>query len=932
MRGGMYRILSGILLVATACLWCARSASAQVISAGFDFRSTSGFVTDASTNSPELGSTYPHTYTNAAGTSLVAGWNNGGVNCENGVVLANRNAGTDPRLAGLATPMNGNAGDGSHHNFQCRFRVDLPVTGNWAIRLAAGDFSFATNNYVQFADNGVVFATYAAVAPGANQFMDATGVVYSNANWLTMNSSLSHVFTSTLFEVIMGPNVFGPSGFSTIAHLFLSGGGAPNSGGQIISGPMLPQFTPSVAYPSEAGYPAPTAVASGANLQMAITAAGCGTILSLAHGGSWSTATFYSLPNTACACHTDPTKWVIIRSDAYVGGSTRGMRIDPSTEYANLAYIVSTDTNYAFSAADNGTSCYWFGPGLDVNENAGNYEGILQWGDVSSTNWAHDMVWDHSYAHGRPSTPLIHCIGLNGQYEAVVDSYISDCKQIGQDTQAISSRDGPGGVLIQNNFLEGAGENLLIGGGDSQVNTLESDWTFKNNHFFKPLSWRPGDPSYAGGSSGAVWVVKNIFEIKDVARALIVGNVMENNWGGGQNGVADVFDACNQGGTQTHGTIQDVTMYYNLLRHAAGVGNIAGCGGGPISYPDHRMQFHDNLAWDIDECLWATCGGSRSWIVSPQVGTPIDPYDIWWNHETVSSANQSAGLLFSGNAMVDFSYGIQFGNSIINNNEVSGALVGNGGSVGNNLVTNFTPGANYTNDCLIGDNSAFYTFSNFNGDKFPANEAAVYVAPGSDFHVAASSVCHLAASDGLDMGANIDAVNAATAGVVQTLGNLHTVTNVSPSTFTHLGSTSITITGTNFLNESGLGVIIGGAGPTSAISTDSCGFNNPGQYTITAFTDTSHFTYTGGCVVVMTTPVTVALNDTINKIVNSAKTTGTINRYSPGNACTSVVVVSPTSITCNTPAASGPVTTGPVSVFVSQWGIPVQSPVYGNYN
>lgn len=226
------------------------------------------------------------------------------------------------------------------------------------------------------------------------------------------------------------------------------------------------------------------------------------------------------------------------------------------------------------------------------------------------------------------------------------------------------------------------------------------------------------------------------------------------------------------------------------------------------------------------------------------------------------------------------------------------------------------------------------TYNNaiFNGKQLVANQAAVFTTPGSNFVVAPGSACHLAASDGLDMGANIAAVNSATAGVVQALSVPVTVTNVSPSTFTHTGGTGLTMTGTGFLNESGLGIIIGGAGPTSAISTDSCGFGNPGQYTITAFTDTSHFTYTGGCVVVMSSPVTVALNDTINKIVNSGQTSGTINRYTPGNACTSVMVTSSTTITCNAPAATGAVTTGPVSVFVSQWGIPVQSTVFGNYN
>ena len=294
-------------------------------------------------------------------------------------------------------------------------------------------------------------------------------------------------------------------------------------------------------------------------------------------------------------------------------------------------------------------------------------------------------------------------------------------------------------------------------------------------------------------------------------------------------------------------------------------------------------------------------------------------------------------------------YGIAITNSIFDTGQ-NGAFFGNAVGAGNLVVTNYTPGANFKNNCVYGPNGGVGGFSNFANTQTPANQAAIFVNPGSNFQVSASSVCHTAASDGLDIGANIAAVNAATAGVVQTLANLHTVTNVSPSTFTHSGGTSVTITGSNFVvnggvGESGLGVIFGGAGPSAAVNTVTCSVNTctvvmtgtislqvndqvdisptPGYveannehnlHTVASVTDNQHFTYTS------------------TGVGTQSWSGGNANRVSPGNACTSVSVVSSTSITCTTPAASGTVTTGPVSVFVSQFGIPVQSVVFGSYN
>ena len=38
---------------------------------------------------------------------------------------------------------------------------------------------------------------------------------------------------------------------------------------------------------------------------------------------------------------------------------------------------------------------------------------------------------------------------------------------------------------------------------------MPSDITIEGNYFFKPLSWLPSDPTYAGKA----WLVKNLLEL-----------------------------------------------------------------------------------------------------------------------------------------------------------------------------------------------------------------------------------------------------------------------------------------------------------------------------------------------------------------------------------------------------------------------------------
>ena len=70
------------------------------------------------------------------------------------------------------------------------------------------------------------------------------------------------------------------------------------------------------------------------------------------------------------------------------------------------------------------------------------------------------------------------------------------------------------GRTIENNEIEGASENILIGGADpSIVGLVPTDITIRGNHLFKRLAWR-----------GAGVGVKNLLELKTGRRVRIENN------------------------------------------------------------------------------------------------------------------------------------------------------------------------------------------------------------------------------------------------------------------------------------------------------------------------------------------------------------------------------------------------------------------------
>src|SRR5262249_45171867 len=129
------------------------------------------------------------------------------------------------------------------------------------------------------------------------------------------------------------------------------------------------------------------------------------------------------------------------------------------------------------------------------------------------------IVFDRCYVHGDPAVNDRRGIVMNGAYVAVVDSYLSDFQEVGADSQALLAYNTTGPLQIRNNYLQGAGENVMFGGADSRAPALvPADIEIRDNYFFKPLSLLKTKNT-----------IKNLLEFKAAQRVLVTGNVFQNS-------------------------------------------------------------------------------------------------------------------------------------------------------------------------------------------------------------------------------------------------------------------------------------------------------------------------------------------------------------------------------------------------------------------
>lgn len=166
-----------------------------------NFRQTALYISDNANTYPELSSGINYPTTTAQGNTV--GWET----VYNGVSGRNRNSGNVPELAGCFV---GTTGD------RPIYRIDLPATGTYPIRLAGGEANYAALVPVEIQDTTTSLGSPITGSTSAGQrFKDATNTEYTNATWSGSNTAVNFTFTTTIARFIFGNG----SGLPQFAHI-----------------------------------------------------------------------------------------------------------------------------------------------------------------------------------------------------------------------------------------------------------------------------------------------------------------------------------------------------------------------------------------------------------------------------------------------------------------------------------------------------------------------------------------------------------------------------------------------------------------------------------------------------------------------------------------------------------------------------------------
>jgi hypothetical protein len=467
----------------------------------------------------------------------------------------------------------------------------------------------------------------------------------------------------------------------------------------------------------------------GGDLQEALDRARPGDVVTLQAGAVYEGN--FTLPRNPAG------GWIVLRGNAADAElPPPGTRIDPGR--APLLPKLQAASGAVLQTAPGAT--HYRLVGLEIRPRPGSFlQNLVLLGGMEATpgRQPRDLIIDRCYIHGDPAVGARRGIALNSRATAIVDSWLSDFKQAGEEAQAIAGWDGQGPYTIAGNYLEAAGENVIFGGSTpSRGGLVPSDIVIRDNHFSKPLSWKQGDPSYAG----TPWTVKNLLELKNARRVLIEHNLLENNWVQAQNGFGVLFTVRTERASAPWAVVEDVVFRGNVLRHSAAGINILGvddtspAAGGRTG----NLAIRQNLFLDIGA---ADLGGSGILfqVLNGAGGVVIDHNTAFQSGSALSAdLAPSPGLVFTNNIVQHNAYGI----------------FGSGKGTGLPALEYYFPGYLVRRNVIVGTpDPRLYPKDNY----FPATALVVGFVnlPGGDYRLTDRSPYHGAAIDGADVGADM---------------------------------------------------------------------------------------------------------------------------------------------------------------------------------
>jgi len=431
----------------------------------------------------------------------------------------------------------------------------------------------------------------------------------------------------------------------------------------------------------------------GGNLQAALQQAQPGDVIELQPGAVYTGP--FELP-----VKKQGDGWIIITSaGADKNLPLPGSRIRP--ENASAMAVLEAAHGSVLSA-ENGAGYYRL-IGIIIRPQPGRYlTNLISLGSEART-WnqlPHHIIIDRCILHGDPLLGARRGIALNSSYTAVIDSHFFDFMEQDADSQAIAGWNGPGPFKIINNYLEGAGENIMFGGADSLIRDMvPADIEIRANHFYKPLHWKIGHPEYAG----TPWTIKNLFELKNARRVLLEGNLLEHNWLHAQAGFAVLLTVRTEDGRMPWAVVEDVTIINNVIRHAGNGINLLGRDDGRRPGGQTRRIL---IANNIFEDIGGDWGGGRLFQLLNGTEDVVIRNNSALQTDSIimSDGAPHRRFVFEGNVAPHNRYGI----------------TGSGSQSGKHSLERHFPDALVQNNVIVGGSRGAYPA----GNQFPGSLTA----------------------------------------------------------------------------------------------------------------------------------------------------------------------------------------------------------------
>lgn len=425
----------------------------------------------------------------------------------------------------------------------------------------------------------------------------------------------------------------------------------------------------------------------------------------------------------------------------------------------------------------------------------GNYETIMALGtDDPSQNeeseQAHHLIVDRclifreDFSTSNPTPqPVKNGLESNAKNLSVLDSDFTGINVPGIESHGMTAYNSTGTWGVINNYFEAGSINFFVGGAhpsipDAKVNDVE----FRRNRCHKPLEKRNLPTTYK-------WSAKNNFEIKSGRYWVIEENLIDGNWiGSDQRYLVNLVSYLD---TSSNPSTRDIQFTGNIVKQGPN-GLVIGRDQIPDPTLFARILVSQNLITEVGGTAYGTPGCQGGDCETQGVGAIVStlPTDLIVRHNTLYI--RQGILQFSGTSFKP----ILFQDNISNhgtspyNNAWGFGIFGDGGGPGCSSTdinlpdcqtsqpfgVIYTPGATINKNLIAGlepdsrfpnnisypyqSTNLYYLTSTPTNPTGNANIDTHFVnRPAGNYRIASGTPGKNYASDGTDVGANIDKID-----------------------------------------------------------------------------------------------------------------------------------------------------------------------------